>query len=101
VNADEERWRAALEARGAADVMTLLHRLDPLHPEQIVNSVGDRPPHPTRGFIANWVREREAAAERRETYRFCWILFWTIVAAIAASIAAWPEIKTLLRPWLN
>jgi hypothetical protein len=90
---DEKRWRTALEAIGASNVKVLLNHIDPLHPEAEMVSVGDRPPWPRRKFVENWRREQEAANQRKETRRFYWILTWTIVAALAAIIAAWPVLR--------
>jgi hypothetical protein len=105
---DEKRWRAALKGIGTSNAKILLSHFDPLHPEQSVSSVGDRPPWPTLVFIQNWVREQEAATQRKETRRFLCILFWTVVAAgagilaaVAAWVGSWSEIKTFFGPWLN
>jgi hypothetical protein len=94
---DEKRWRKALEAMGTWNVKILLGPLDPLHPEQSVPSVGEREPWPTLEFVRDWLREKEAAAQRRETRHFWWVLGVGIVAAVAAIIAASPEIKNVFR----
>jgi hypothetical protein len=82
---DEKRWRTALKDRGVTDVAILLNHIEPLKPEAPVPSVGDREPWPSRAFVANWLRKQEAATLRKGT----WILAWTIVAALAAVVAAW------------
>jgi hypothetical protein len=56
----------------------------------------DRLLRENRTEILEWLREQAAARERKETHRFYWILFWTIIAAVAATIAA-SEIRTFLR----
>ena len=86
---NETRWRAALAANGASNVKMLLNHLDPLHPEAPVPSIGDRQPWPTRRFVENWLREHEAAIERKETRRFYWIVTSAVIAAVAAWIAVW------------
>lgn len=40
-----------------------------------------------------WLAEEEHKAARREAVRYKWMLGFTIIAAVAASIAAWPVIK--------
>ena len=50
--------------------------------------------HP--GFVETWLTEQRAAAKRQETRRYCKVLGWTIVAAVAASVAAWPVITNRL-----
>jgi hypothetical protein len=41
----------------------------------------------------DWLAVEERRADRREAVRFRWMLLFTVVAAVAASIAAWPVIK--------
>jgi hypothetical protein len=96
---DEKRWRTALEDIGATNVTILLNHIDPLHPEALIASVGDREPWPSRGFVEKWLREQEAATQRKERRRFGWMLGVGIVAAVAATIAAWPEIKSFFHPY--
>jgi hypothetical protein len=40
-----------------------------------------------------WLTEQERKRRRSETWRFWWMLIFTIVAAVGASIAAWPIVK--------
>jgi hypothetical protein len=45
------------------------------------------------GEALEWLSEQEGKQRRRETWRY-WIMLWlTLVAAIAACIAAWPIVK--------
>jgi hypothetical protein len=39
-----------------------------------------------------WVHEQNMRLARRDALRFWWMLTFTFIAAIAASIAAWPVI---------
>jgi hypothetical protein len=94
---DEKRWRAALERLRASNVKILLSRIDPLHPEQTVPSVGDREPWPTREFVASWLRDDEAAAQKEEARRYHWLLLWTIVAGGAGIVAAITGLIVALR----
>jgi hypothetical protein len=43
-----------------------------------------------------WLAEEERKTSRREAMRYWWMLAFTIVAAVAASIAAWPVVKEWL-----
>jgi hypothetical protein len=94
---DHRRWRAALKERGLSDVKILLNHLDPLHPEQSVPSVGDRPPWPTRAFLQNWVREQEVeeAAMQRSTLRWAQIAGWAGIAGVAVAVVG------VLVTWLT
>ena len=51
----------------------------------------------TRSNIEEWLIEKhkEAAALERSRYRR--VLLWTVVAAVAAIIAAWPVVE----PWIR
>jgi hypothetical protein len=40
-----------------------------------------------------WLAEEEHKATWREAKRYWWMLGFTIAAAVAASIAAWPVVK--------
>ncbi len=53
--ATEERWRAALKAKGM-DVVQVELDLRPGRPEDLVYNVVDEPPYPTRAFCQNWCR---------------------------------------------
>jgi hypothetical protein len=94
---DRRRWRAALKEIGASNVAQRLNRIDPLHPEQPVPPIGERPPWPTRGFIEQWLREQEAAIQSEETRRYRRVLTWTIVAAVAGAVAAVASIIAIFR----
>jgi hypothetical protein len=49
----EERWHAALEKRGKEEVRIELD-LRPGRPEDLVFSIGDGPPYPTRAYCEAW-----------------------------------------------
>ena len=48
------------------------------------------PDGPARGQALEWIARQEAKQRRRDTCRFWAILIFTIIAAVAACIAAWP-----------
>ncbi len=51
---------------------------------------------PEQQEAVSWIAEQQRASEQRDAVRYRWMLFFTIVAAMAASIAAWPTVKTWL-----
>jgi hypothetical protein len=51
---------------------------------------------PEQQEAVSWIAEQERASERRDSLRYRWMLCFTIVAAAAALIAAWPTV----REWL-
>ena len=52
------------------------------------------PDGPARGQALEWIAEQEAKQRRRDTCRFWAILIFTIIAAVAACIAAWPILRS-------
>jgi hypothetical protein len=46
--------------------------------------------------IILWLAEKERDADRRESARYRWMLIFTIVAAVGATIAAVPIVKEWL-----
>jgi len=83
-----DRWTKALENAGVEVVQTRLIECPGDDPAAIIALAGIK-----KGFAEDWLRKQRRAAERRETRRFRINLAWTIVAALAAIIAAWPVIK--------
>jgi hypothetical protein len=55
----EERWRAALAERGKERVQAELEMI-PGRPEDLVYTLGDAPPYPTRAFCEQWCRGKPA-----------------------------------------
>jgi ABC transporter substrate binding protein len=62
--------------------------------------VVDEQPYPPPGVIADWIGEKELAAQRVEERRFQIIRRWTVIAAVGSviaalvgAVAAWPVIK--------
>jgi hypothetical protein len=60
-----------------------------------------------REYALAWLEEQREAIKRQESRRYRWILLLTIaataagiIAAFAAWIGAWSDIKALFRPWL-
>jgi hypothetical protein len=60
-----------------------------------------------REYALVWLEEQREAVKRQESRRYRWILLLTIaataagiIAAFAAWIGAWSDIKALFRPWL-
>jgi hypothetical protein len=51
------------------------------------------PPGPGRHQALEWLSEQERKQRRRETLRYWITVGLTLVAAIAACIAAWPIVK--------
>jgi hypothetical protein len=51
---------------------------------------------PEQQEAIRWIAEQEHARERRDVARYRMMLFFTVVAALAASIAAWPIVKEWL-----
>jgi hypothetical protein len=51
---------------------------------------------PEQQEAIRWIGEQQHTSERRDTARYRMMLFFTIVAALAASIAAWPIVKEWL-----
>ena len=97
---DRTRWRAALKEMGASNVALRLDRIE-ISPDAEVPSIGDRPPWPKRGFVEKWLK-------RQEDRRYRCGLTLTVVAALAGILAAfaawigsWSEIKAFFRVWLN
>ena len=51
---------------------------------------------PEQQEAVSWIAEQERASKQRDSVRYGWMLFFTIAAAMAASIAAWPIVKEWL-----
>jgi len=86
----EGRWLRALETAGIHVVRARLVQSPGGSTASI--SVGTEQ-NITKGYVERWLRHQEARIEQEQTRRYRWVLCWTIVAAVAACIAAWPIIK--------
>ena len=40
-----------------------------------------------------WIAEQDRKKRWKESWRYWWMLLFTVVAAVGASIAAWPIVK--------
>jgi hypothetical protein len=56
------------------------------------------PDHEDSLQAREWVREQELRSEANDRRRFWWMLIFTLIAAVAACIAAEPIIKDWIRP---
>jgi hypothetical protein len=88
------RWRGVLDAMGVHIVRV---RFAQSHggSNAVISGLGTE--QITKGFVEQWLREKEAAIAREEERRHGTLLTWTvaaalagIVAAIGGVIAAWP-----------
>jgi hypothetical protein len=99
------KWSAELERRGVASVVAMLSGS-----EVGIGRGSDfrlfiqGMPNPSRGFVEDWIGRKEAEerlleADKRqlEAKRFRYLLWPTLVAALAAAIAAWP----VVRDWIK
>jgi len=93
-NGDEKRWRDALER---LDPGTVHVKLDPFisgpDPDGRIPGIAADRPFPTRSFVEAWLAEKRWAIERRDAWRFRSVLIFTIIAAVAAVIAAIPVLR--------
>ena len=88
------RWRQALNDMTLPVVRARLAN-SPHGSAAIINGLGTE--QITKGFVENWVREKEAAIQKDETYRYRKILRWTVAAAVAGFVAAITGIISVLR----
>jgi hypothetical protein len=79
-----DRWAEILEMLGTEMVGRLIVDIGTAF---TIGGTGGVPI--TRGFAEDWVRRQRRAAARRDR----WLLAFTLVAALAASIAAWPVVR--------
>jgi hypothetical protein len=89
-----ERWRRTLEDMGVHVVRARFVQ-SPGGSGAIIGGLGTE--HITKGYVEQWLREKEAAIQKVEAHRYRRVLAWTILAAVAAWIAAWPVLK---EAWL-
>jgi hypothetical protein len=54
---------------------------------------------PEQQEAVRWIAEQQHASDRRDAIRYRTMLFFTIVAALAALVAAWPTVKEWLIEW--
>jgi hypothetical protein len=96
----EARWRHALETAGIHVVRARLLQ-SPGGSASSIGGLGKE--HITKGYVERWLRDQEGQIEQEQTRRYRWLLWWTVVAALAACIAAWPIIKDFFHslPRLN
>jgi hypothetical protein len=83
----ERRWRDEMDRLG---IHLVRERFADRRP------VIDIAPYPETAFIEKWLREKQAVAERREDARFKTIRLWTIIAAVAGTIAA---LASIIAAW--
>jgi hypothetical protein len=76
---DRRRWREQMERLGLEVVRARF--------AQGIPTV-DESPYPSPDIIADWIGEKELAAQRLEDGRFQIIRRWTIIAAVAGLVAA-------------
>jgi hypothetical protein len=98
VSSSEKRWLDAMEALGPQVVAAKLQGPGSNYGRgSEVRGIVDSDPHPSRGFVEDWLAgwHREAAAIERS--RFRWVVWLAVAAALFSAIAAWP----VIRPWLD
>jgi hypothetical protein len=86
-NTREVQWRAEFEKDGRTLVRDAINR----------GIYSDEPKHQA---AIQWLREQDRNREAREAQmaRYGWWTLWVgVIAAIAASIAAWPVIREWIR----
>jgi hypothetical protein len=95
--------RDELESHGVIAIQVAL-----THPEDVPTSPLYSMRHEHRHHALAWLAEKREAAERQERRRYFWTLLLTVaatvagvLAAFAAWIGAWSEIKAFFRAWLN
>ncbi len=94
--ATEERWDAALRAKGATRVLAELE-LTRGNPADPVFDVGDRPPYPTRAYCAQWCHNVGRPSPRRTGAAVMGgVLILVLFASIVRTIDNWPA--TVQRP---
>src|SRR5262249_39067089 len=69
--ADERRWREAMEGLGAETVRAKLAQAGADTGTGVLQIVGN-PPHPTRKFIEAWLAEQDAAERKRRDRMSGW-----------------------------
>ena len=87
------RWYLALENLGVETVRTQL-ALTRVVPVNDLSELGVPP-----GFVRDWLRFHERRARRSTTRWRALIALVTAVAAVAATIAAWPTMVRLVAPF--
>jgi hypothetical protein len=96
---DEKRWRRALKTAGVHVVRGRLIQ-SPGGSAAVISGIGTE--RITKGYVERWLRDQEALVEGMQTRRYRWLLGWTIVAVVAACIAAWPIVKEFVHTlWPN
>ena len=83
----ERYWLAEMERLGAE----LVHAR---HADR--RPVTDQPPYPETHFVEAWLKKKAHAAKVRAAWLYAIPLAVSIIAAVAACIAAWP----VLKEWL-
>ena len=78
-----ERWRRTLDAMGVHVVRARLVQSGG-GSNASVGGLGNE--HITKGYVEQWLRQQEAAIERKETRRYRWVLFWAVTAAVAGIV---------------
>jgi hypothetical protein len=93
----EARWDAELERRGVAAVATALASdgIGIGRGAEFRLFVPD-PPNPSRGYVEDWPGHKEARAAARESRRFHFIFWPSVLGAGMGLVAIWPFIRDLL-----
>lgn len=91
---DQARWRAALDRMGPDVVrQKLADPRNPLTAGGPMLGFVENPQHPNRGFIEEWLAEKEREADRRDSKRFYLLLGLTIASTLFAFVAAIEGLK--------
>jgi len=97
---DEHRWRESLDRLEPATVLVKLQQHGGALDTPILGIVDDAP-HPPCRFVERWLSQKRQAADIRDKWRFWAIFVLTLIAALAAIVAAWPVVFPSDRPVLT
>jgi hypothetical protein len=86
---DEARWRAALNRLGPEGVRARLAQLTSFDADEMVE-IGDFMPLPSRQFVEAWLHRKDRTKRRINAF----MVLATLIATVAAVVAAFPIIKT-------
>jgi hypothetical protein len=90
---DRERWRDSLEHLGPEEVRSRLNRTTTFELNEIVEMGELMMPWPDRSFVQGWLAEKRAKADRRDRSVRWWTIIAAVAAVIAAVFAAWPIVS--------
>ncbi|MGA7678689.1 MAG: hypothetical protein WCA54_00785 [Pseudolabrys sp.] len=89
--------RAALDAIGDPEIVRLRLLQSGGGPGALIPGFPPVQRGITRSHIEQWLIEKNKAAIALEGSRYRKVLWWTVAAAVAAIIAAWPVVE----PWIR